>query len=357
MFNSIFLSIAISLVFLFLLLAIMVTAINEIILTFSRSKARQLEYCLSRLFFDDRQWIKVFNGIRRSPFITVLKKKPKSFPSSIPPENFTTALLAYLGDNTLTIDAVKKGLEQHKDTESEFYTMMKAIMSQDPDIEQLRREVDKIFDNAMDRLIGWYKRNAKLLSFTVSVMICASLNIDSITITRNLYNNKDKAEQIASFAATASKYFEKNDSSQVVFTSGIDTLAYIKSENTALTRSMAGKAIAGIDTTGKRSEQQLVRSYSIMANLDLPIGWTKVNMPGKTGNGWKNVGLWLLKLLGILITSAAVSLGAPFWFDILNKVSPLKSSSAKATGAPAPVRAPAVGGRTEPEAKNDGQGQ
>ena len=356
MFNSIFLSIAISLVFLFLLLAIMVTAINEIILTFSRSKARQLEFFLKKLFFEDRQWIKVFNGIRRSPFITVLKKKPKSFPSSIPPENFSTALLAYLGDNTLTIEAVKKGLEQHKDPESEFYTLMKAIMSQDPDIEQLRKEVDKIFNNAMDRLTGWYKLNAKILSLIVSLLLCASLNIDSITITRNLYNNKDKAEQIASFAATASKYFEKNDSSQVVFTSGIDTLAYIKSENTALTKSMAGKAISGIDTTGKKSEQQLVRSYNIMANLDLPIGWTKVNLPENTHNGWKNFGLWLLKLLGIIITAAAVSLGAPFWFDILNKVSPMKSSSPKATAAQAPARAAAGGERTGPEAKIDGQG-
>jgi hypothetical protein len=186
----------------------------------------------------------------------------------------------------------------------------------------------------MDRLTGWYKRNAKIMSFVFAFLICAGLNVDSITITKNLWNNKDKAEQIASFAAAASAYMEKNDSSQVVFRSGVDTLAYLKVENKALTGSKVGQAVAMIDTTGgKKSEQQLVRSYNVLANLDIPIGWSKNNVPADSGNCWMNIGLWLLKILGILLTTAAVSLGAPFWFDILNKVTPLKQAAGKSAPA------------------------
>jgi hypothetical protein len=35
---------------------------------------------------------------------------------------------------------------------------------------------------------------------------------------------------------------------------------------------------------------------------------------------------WLAKILGILFTTIAVSLGAPFWFDVLNKFVNLRSA-------------------------------
>jgi hypothetical protein len=31
-------------------------------------------------------------------------------------------------------------------------------------------------------------------------------------------------------------------------------------------------------------------------------------------------GGWLLKILGIALSSFAIALGAPFWFDVLNKI-------------------------------------
>ncbi|MFQ6027733.1 MAG: hypothetical protein ACE5Q6_09600, partial [Dehalococcoidia bacterium] len=53
---------------------------------------------------------------------------------------------------------------------------------------------------------------------------------------------------------------------------------------------------------------------------------------------------WLIKLGGILFTAVAVSLGAPFWFDLLNKFvnlrsggnKPPKASDPRPTGAGSP---------------------
>jgi hypothetical protein len=47
-----------------------------------------------------------------------------------------------------------------------------------------------------------------------------------------------------------------------------------------------------------------------------------------------------LKILGLLVTAAAVTLGAPFWFDLLNKITnfrlsgppPKRSTSGETTG-------------------------
>jgi hypothetical protein len=43
---------------------------------------------------------------------------------------------------------------------------------------------------------------------------------------------------------------------------------------------------------------------------------------------------WLLKLIGLLLTAVAASLGAPFWFDILNKFMNVRAVGASPDEAP-----------------------
>jgi hypothetical protein len=327
MFDSVFLSIAISLVFIFLLIAIMVTAFNQFVFTYWRAGAKQLESYLTKLFFNDSFWTETFNEIKKSPFISVLQKNPGNFPGSIPAENFTSALLASLGGNNITIDAIKKKLATIKDTDSDFYKLMQTLLSEEPTIDHLKQDIDKLFNNAMVRLSGWYTRNAKLWSFFVALAICIILNVDAINITKNLWNNKDKADRIASFAATASKYIEKNDSSQIVFKEGVDTLVSVSVETVSKQKAMTEELSALADSNVKKPAQQVIRSYNILADLDIPIGWSKSNIPGSQNGGITFILLWFLKLLGILLTALATSLGAPFWFDVLNKVSPLKKAT------------------------------
>ena len=62
--------------------------------------------------------------------------------------------------------------------------------------------------------------------------------------------------------------------------------------------------------------------------MDLPIGWN-VGLPKRAVDGKVVVPAqtdWLQTLLGWLITAFAATLGAPFWFDLLNKVSVVRST-------------------------------
>ena len=68
--------------------------------------------------------------------------------------------------------------------------------------------------------------------------------------------------------------------------------------------------------------------------LPLPIGWEFEIKAEENGDprALPNDELgWIIKLLGILFTTFAVSLGAPFWFDLLNKFVNIRGS-----GAPPP---------------------
>jgi len=65
-----------------------------------------------------------------------------------------------------------------------------------------------------------------------------------------------------------------------------------------------------------------------LASLSLPIFWTEEkNRPSSLDE-------WLIAIGGWLITIAALSLGAPFWFDALNKLSNLRMAGKKPAEAP-----------------------
>jgi hypothetical protein len=70
---------------------------------------------------------------------------------------------------------------------------------------------------------------------------------------------------------------------------------------------------------------------TLVSGLPLPLGWPG-DWPGKDDEL-----MWfiIVKVVGVLLTVAAISLGAPFWFDLLNQVVNLRAAGA----APAPSRA------------------
>jgi hypothetical protein len=62
----------------------------------------------------------------------------------------------------------------------------------------------------------------------------------------------------------------------------------------------------------------------------LPIGWNspqKQVTPGSSGT--KLLTAILVKILGWLLTAAALTLGAPFWFDLLQKFVNIRGAGGK----------------------------
>lgn len=84
------------------------------------------------------------------------------------------------------------------------------------------------------------------------------------------------------------------------------------------------------DTVNPQASMQQIAGEIRDANTP-PIGWSRDAsdiraFPGDFGGG-------ALKVLGILFSSFAIVMGAPFWFDVLNNFINLRSS-----GSPPPTR-------------------
>ena len=107
--------------------------------------------------------------------------------------------------------------------------------------------------------------------------------------------------------------------------------------------------------------EQLKRVQQQLMELKLPIGWEenpaqanadmRLGRPEIGKNFWDTV---LYHLLGWLITAVAATLGAPFWFDMLNKVMSIRSagkSPDEKTKSPEVVQAP-IGPGESPQHAN-----
>ena len=94
------------------------------------------------------------------------------------------------------------------------------------------------------------------------------------------------------------------------------------------------RAAAVSKATSESSSQDAASSVSAVQELQLPIGWSNGNAPDSVGDALLNY------LPGWLITIAAISLGAPFWFDLLGRLVQLRASGA--TEADADTAAPST---------------
>ena len=60
----------------------------------------------------------------------------------------------------------------------------------------------------------------------------------------------------------------------------------------------------------------------VLSQVGLPLGW----------DGWPDgFTNWISTALGLFLTSAAVALGAPFWFDSLSKLANLRNAGPRPT--------------------------
>ena len=87
----------------------------------------------------------------------------------------------------------------------------------------------------------------------------------------------------------------------------------------------------------------LINASKIIAN-DLEragtkemFGWGSEDFPKfKACGSFLNISgsfllFWLLKIIGLGITAVAISMGGPFWFDLLGKVIPMRGTGSKPT--------------------------
>jgi molecular chaperone GrpE (heat shock protein) len=136
---------------------------------------------------------------------------------------------------------------------------------------QAQANVETYFNEAMERLSGWYKRRVQVIIFGLALVVSLLLNVDTLAIASDLATDPARRAALVAVAEGVQPLPERVD----------DPLATVAELNSQL------------------------------ADLGIPLGWA--GLP--TG-----VGGWGLKVLGLLVSAFAIAQGAPFWFELLGKL-------------------------------------
>lgn len=367
MFNSPILQVAIGMIFFYLLLSLICSALNEMIEAVLNNRANDLEHGIRRLLDDPNpksagfwknaareigRWASLLVGHRpeftlhpahqtkglasrlyEHALIRCLYVSSHGLPSYIPARNFALALMDLVapgqngaaGTTRLSAPApstvlvlrsplpsappapasmgnVRLAIQDPANVPSTHVrqALLTLMDSANDDAIRVRENIEGWFNSTTERISGWYKRRTQVIILVLGVLLSMVLNADSVLILDTLWHNSALSSSIAAQAESYSS------------TARVD-------EKTGGTAALA---------RAKLAQAQL-------SALGLPIGWSGLDdahrLPGSFRTDPRRSISWALyeldlHWLGWLITGLAISLGAPFWFDILNKFIVVRST-------------------------------
>ncbi|MFZ0694456.1 MAG: hypothetical protein WAN51_09975 [Alphaproteobacteria bacterium] len=285
--TSAVLDVAIGLVLMYLLLSLACTALNEFIATCAGLRAKTLQNALTQLLDVASLKSDFYNHGLIDGGNAAVNGAHVSYLSS---QTFAMALLASL-DPTKPLPAfadIESAIKNLPDSNIRD-TLLAQLATADGDLSKLRDNVAAWFDHTMDRVSGVYQRYVKWISLGVGLAIALAINADSIAVAKALWHDGTLRAQMVQAAGT-----------------------------TVPATSLGG---AGTNTPSVSSVLQTLDDAETKLR-PLPIGWDASGpFPG-----WP---FWFIKLGGLLLTALALSLGAPFWFDILSKFMSLRGTGNK----------------------------
>jgi hypothetical protein len=381
MFGSSVLDVAIGLVFLYLLLSLLCTSINEFIESLLKNRSKDLERGLRELL-GDPQGTGLVQKLYQHPLISSLFRndyKPggANLPSYLPSRQFALALLDIVRPaNAMGLGtppppaATEPGPNQtqprprHQVSGAAFMTtpgasqpiaspaadagdtgatpapptpgvstadiipdlrhavanngqlgdgvkraVLTLIDAAGNDVNQVLQNLEGWYDGAMNRVSEWYRQRTRWISLAVGFVLTVVINADTFAVAKSL--SRDQALR-TTITSSAQLYAESHARAPA---SGVDQEG-------------------GSQPTSPKGIKELVNEFNDVHEVGWPLGWDRDDR--RKVPRWSQfsppqwdrfVAEWVLKFFGWVVTAIAISLGAPFWFDILNRISPLRPSA------------------------------
>jgi len=296
MLNSTIVDVAAGLLFAFLAVSLAASSINEAIASLLNSRGTALLAGIRKLLNDPKEnglVLQIYNHALAHPqgngAAATVDTVQGPLPAYMEPAKFAAALV----DGVLALyppapvanaavpaegdaappapPAIKDAIDRIPDAQLKR-TLQQLYARADGEMTRFEAAVADWFDGAMDRVSGLYKRYTQLWAFLIAVAIVVLLNIDAIHIAKVLWQQPSLAKGI-----------------------------------TVAPAGNATDALLQLDQLG------------------LPLGWTGWPIGQYISASLPPLG-WASAIVGWLITALATLFGAPFWFDLLQRVVRLKGS-------------------------------
>ena len=291
--------VALGLIFVFFLGGLICSGINEIVAWLFNLRGRNLQNGIRHLLADDQ----VARDFYDQPRVKALYRGRK--PSYIPSGTFAVGVFDLLvppdvdGSSpdrekvTAAIGSLQEGqLKQN---------LLSLWRDAQGNVDRFRSELAGWFDGAMERVAGWYRRIVHAILLGIGLAVAVALNIDTVNIAERLWQDDALRAAVVRQAEQAQE-----------------------------------PSVDGPDFP--EASKDIQAGIKGLTGLQLPVGWAEGVRPDP----------WTQAIAGWALAGLAFSFGAPFWFDLLNRVARLRTTGRAApttveTTPPGPPPRPASG--------------
>jgi hypothetical protein len=216
-----------------------------------------------------------------------------------------------------------------------FQQAMETVLSGVQNVKEAELAIEEWYDDKMAQTKNAYARRMELLSLLTGIILALMLNIDSLYLARTLWNDSALRDRLSVAANTAVINADE-------FTVQQPSVA-----------GPGGQSPEDAISAAVDSYQIAEATFEQLLELRLPIGWTFKLPDASTDEAgvlvydprqdtrnlynilvpWSSRG-WIInvitKFVGLVVTAFAVAQGAPFWFDVLRRVSGQSNSDDRA---------------------------
>ena len=166
----------------------------------------------------------------------------------------------------------------------------------------LVEHIENWYTEFSQRLTLWYQKKTRLRLFMLGALLALIVNVDSIQLFSFYNENPDARNAVIS-------YYQKNGDALSKLANNLNDSNKIKQAATDSLLKQAKTFYNSMDSLKKSANLPIGYHYSVLSKWKPVLEhWDK--------DSWAKA-LW--KLLGLLISGFAASVGAPFWFDLLKK--------------------------------------
>jgi hypothetical protein len=196
-----------------------------------------------------------------------------------------------------------------------FQQALEAVLSSVKTLAEAEAKIEEWFNNSMTRVSDAYTRRMQYQSLLVGLLVAVILNADTLNLGATLWNDPALRQAVA-----------------------------VTAEQSAETAQRADMAVPGTEQSENLTEaaQRAQSTVADLLDLRLPMGWeftpsttedastaiTEVN-PNDDLRDLSNLlpaynpdwfTFLLRKVIGLGVTMIAIAQGAPFWFNLLNRL-------------------------------------
>ncbi len=327
MFASEILEIVIGLVFIYLLLSLLGTTVNELISGLLSLRGRNLKKSLVNLLNDEKNEVLFYKFIEHPMFRKLRKDKKKRYPSYLSESKFSKILLESFSEKgkfpqqeDITGGLEKLPLGPTKEILQSFWIETAG------DITAFRGKIEDWFEEVQCRASGWYKRNTQIALLVIGFIIAGIFNADTLSIINKLSTDSKARKSLVELSIKQSAQLQSSDYLVIQEMYRESDWEEVEGELEIAHDEEIDPAVERIEELNDNIHNLLDEQLSA-TNKIMGMSWKEARKEIEETRESGQLFAWTLKkLVGFIITAFAISLGANFWFDLLNKAIKIRNS-------------------------------